>query len=87
MKEIIESKNCKMKGKKKVFCVCAPSAKESILKAVREMGYEDTVEVVASEVNVKECMRLRDVILPSKVEVEESIKTFEKYKVGVTNER
>lgn len=85
MKEIIECKDGKMKGKKEILCVCAPSAKESILKAIREMGYEDKVDVVSSEVDVKKCKPLD--YMPLKNAIKRDIKTFEKYKMGATDER
>ena len=85
MKETIECKGCKMKGKKTILCVCAPSAKENILKTIREMGYEDKVDVVASNVDVKNCKPLD--YMPLKDAIKRDIKTFEKYKMGATDER
>lgn len=74
-----------MKNEKKILCVCAPSAKESILKAIREMGYEDKVDVVASEVDVKKCKPLD--YMPLKDAIKRDIETFEKYKMGVIDEK
>lgn len=72
-----------MKNEKKILCVCNSSAKENILKVIREMGYEDKVEVVATRVDVKNYKPSSDI--PLREAIKKSIEEFEKYKVGVTD--
>lgn len=72
-------------NKKAIVCVCHPCEKESILKAIREMGYEDKVEVVATKVDIKNYKPSSGI--PLREAMKKSIEEFEKYKVGIKGDK